>query len=468
MTILKLMNTLILCRVLILTATISGAAKPHAEAIPTHVRPDDQQICVMRGQPFVPQETQGLSVVSWNILSQRLMELHQHDYIPPADRPWSVRSQKIYEELITTNADIICLQEVEPDVFETELQPILAAAGYDSCLQQKQGKKRSRQIAVATFWKRTQLSLTGQTVHWRSLTTVLQDKKGRKVAVVNCHLDGNPSKHKDRVMRLQSALQDLVSNHAHHGVIICGDFNCPLQRSACTEYLTHGAIIEGHVIKEFDQIVTEDLSDIPPHPYTLQSVYTIMHDQDPSSCFTFGDKPGHVTAGLDQIWSSNKLACVAKRSFYYSEEHRLSLLKTGLPSASNPSDHIPVGAIFHWEDSVTETLPELQADSPPAIETIPHERPHPLKQSCDREPLVMAMELLESCQFLDQTQREIVDFIISPIEGLPKAGKPSIEVLKKINNRRLKKEALLQSLSLEEQDILKQILKLYKKNKARV
>jgi hypothetical protein len=65
--------------------------------------------------------------------------------------------------------------------------------------------------------------------------------------------------------------------------------------------------------------------------------------------------------GLDQMWfTSAPLRVVARRALFRDEAHRTGILKSGLPSSVEPSDHIPIGAVFAWTTR-DDTLPDLVA-----------------------------------------------------------------------------------------------------------
>lgn len=65
------------------------------------------------------------------------------------------------DEMISSGADIICLQECEDTAFENDFQPEFEKAGYGGLMQQqKSGSDGSKfDIGVATFWKRDKLTL---------------------------------------------------------------------------------------------------------------------------------------------------------------------------------------------------------------------------------------------------------------------------------------------------------------------
>ena len=59
------------------------------------------------------------------------------------------------------------------------------------------------------------------------------------------HLEGDPLAAAGRVKQLHKALKQLQSDHSHQGLIVCGDFNCQLQASACTSWLALGRVLPG-------------------------------------------------------------------------------------------------------------------------------------------------------------------------------------------------------------------------------
>ena len=144
-----------------------------------------------------------------------------------------------------SNADVVCLQEVMFTVFEDDLVPALRGLGYDGLMQNDRKRGDTHPQGVAIFWKRDKLSLSGECHRTRTMVAVLADSEDRRCAVVNCHLEGRPDKSVARVKQLQTTLAELVRKHPHHGLVVCGDFNCMLGSSACGAYLAFGAAAPG-------------------------------------------------------------------------------------------------------------------------------------------------------------------------------------------------------------------------------
>ena len=176
-----------------------------------------------------------LSVLSWNILAQcyfaeQLRQAPMHyTHVKQEMKLWPNRRKLIVENLISSNADIICLQECEFAAFTSDFLPELAALGYDG---RSQNDKKSRTAdprhaqGVATLWRTDKYKLVGECHRSRTSVMVLEDAYSRRLGVVNCHLDGHPSKVVARVKQLQTTLRELQNKHSHHGLVIAGDFNC--------------------------------------------------------------------------------------------------------------------------------------------------------------------------------------------------------------------------------------------------
>ncbi|GLC54912.1 hypothetical protein PLESTB_000919400 [Pleodorina starrii] len=80
------------------------------------------------GKAAIPQRT--INVMTYNILAQKYVQNGWHNYCKSRYLRWEYRKELLFEELEGYDSDIICLQEVEADVFSDELQPFLGMRGY--------------------------------------------------------------------------------------------------------------------------------------------------------------------------------------------------------------------------------------------------------------------------------------------------------------------------------------------------
>ncbi|PSC74002.1 Ccr4p [Micractinium conductrix] len=72
-----------------------------------------------------------LTVVTYNILADKYATSGAHAYCPPQFLAWPYRKQRILQQVLDFQADLLCLQEVERAFFEGELEPLLAEHGYE-------------------------------------------------------------------------------------------------------------------------------------------------------------------------------------------------------------------------------------------------------------------------------------------------------------------------------------------------
>jgi len=102
---------------------------------------------------------------------------------------------------------------------------------------------------------------------------------------------------------------------------------------------------------------------------------------------------------LRQCWfSKNTLDHVATRALFFNDEQRLSILKTGLPSPANTSDHIPIGAVLRWKSSTGQNLPDLKVSQPQRNNASQAVAPEKLGEEADL--------LLQACPITDEQRME--------------------------------------------------------------
>ncbi|XP_022766389.1 carbon catabolite repressor protein 4 homolog 1-like [Durio zibethinus] len=109
---------------------------------------------------FKPQSSDGLtfSVLSYNILADLYASGGRYSYCPTWALVWEYRRQNLLQEIIEYDADILCLQEVQSDHFESFFKPELIKHGYSVMYKKKRTElyTSSRQYAsegCATFYR---------------------------------------------------------------------------------------------------------------------------------------------------------------------------------------------------------------------------------------------------------------------------------------------------------------------------
>ncbi|XP_012785896.1 protein angel homolog 2 isoform X2 [Ochotona princeps] len=186
------------------------------------------------------------SVMSYNILSQDLLEDNSHLY-RHCRRPvlhWSFRFPNILKEIKHFDADVLCLQEVQEDHYGTEIRPSLESLGYHCEFKMRTGKKPD---GCAICFKHSKFSLlsVNPVEFYRpgiplldrdnvGLVLLLQPKipcgASPAICVANTHLLYNPRRGDIKLTQLAMLLAEIFSvAHQKDGscypIVMCGDFN---------------------------------------------------------------------------------------------------------------------------------------------------------------------------------------------------------------------------------------------------
>ncbi|KAM4692780.1 protein angel homolog 2 [Discoglossus pictus] len=211
------------------------------------------------------------TVMSYNILSQHLLEDNSHLY-SHCRRPllfWSFRLPNILKELEQMGADILCLQEVQEDHYRTQIKPSLEALGYHCEYKSRTGTKPD---GCAICFKTSKFALmTAKAVEYYrhditlldrdnvGLVLLLQPKVGREVpaiCVANTHLLYNPRRGDIKLTQLAILLAEiagiaLLKDKGLCPIVLCGDFNSvpgsPLYRFIKEGMLDYGGMTIGNV-----------------------------------------------------------------------------------------------------------------------------------------------------------------------------------------------------------------------------
>mmetsp|Transcript_112887 Transcript_112887/g.364621 ORF Transcript_112887/g.364621 Transcript_112887/m.364621 type:complete len:337 (-) Transcript_112887:68-1078(-) len=300
----------------------------------------------------------------------------------------------------------------------------MVSLGYHGVVQKDPKRSSDHPAGNATFWRDEMFRLEAEVSRSRTLTTLLTDASKRGIAVVNCHLEGDPHQASTRVKQLQTALKQVASME-HHAMVVLGDFNCDLRTSASAAYLAFGSVPDG--VQEWGRDVPPAAGDVPGHGYSLSSAYNV----DSGDEFTFTIR-GTSVWFLDQLWyTPSALEAVATRSAFHGPEHRKTILDRGLPSADDPSDHLPIAAAFRWTSA---SLPSLATAGAAALAPAPAVPAHALEREAE--------ELLAACPMSEVQRTEWLRVTTLP-PSLPKGGKPAPEQLAAMKELQRQKEAFL-------------------------
>ncbi|KAH0510460.1 Protein angel-like protein 2 [Microtus ochrogaster] len=304
------------------------------------------------------------SVMSYNILSQDLLEDNSHLY-RHCRRPvlhWSFRFPNIMKEIKHFDADVLCLQEVQEDHYGTEIRPSLESLGYHCEYKMKTGRKPD---GCAICFKHAKFSLVSvKPVEFCrrdiplldrdniGLVLLLQPKLPRaaspSICVANTHLLYNPRRGDIKLTQLAMLLAE-ISSVAHRKD---GSF-CPI--------IMYSGLKEAPLEKAEVGVSAEKVSSHLQHHFSLSSVYSHYLPD----------------TGLPEVTTCHSQSAITVDYIFYSAEKedaargpgaevalvgglkllaRLSLLTeqdlwtvNGLPNEHNSSDHLPLLAKFRLE-----------------------------------------------------------------------------------------------------------------------
>uniref|UniRef100_A0A3Q3AJK6 Protein angel homolog 2-like n=1 Tax=Kryptolebias marmoratus TaxID=37003 RepID=A0A3Q3AJK6_KRYMA len=242
---------------------------PRSPAISLPVKPLQRrwETCSTEPQPPGDSAVFDFSVMSYNILSQELLQdnAYLYHHCEPGVLPWDHRLPNLLAEIQELNADIVCLQEVQEDHYETQIKPALQARGYQCEYKRRTGKKPD---GCAVIFKTSCFSLLSSTPveFFRpgddlldrdnvGLVVLLQPNNsiGRSdsssfICVANTHLLYNPRRGDIKLAQLAILLAEIdrlsrLPDGSTNPVLLCGDLNStpwsPLYRfltTGCLEY----------------------------------------------------------------------------------------------------------------------------------------------------------------------------------------------------------------------------------------
>lgn len=258
--------------------------------------------------------TMSLSITTYNILAQAYVKLDWYPNCTPemidATRRRTALCEYITKRLATLPSDVICLQEVEVEVFDMLGERLVDHRGE---LAMKSGGKPD---GCATFMRRDLPRRQLQALHYEDgthhvalfLTTELD---GRSLCVANTHLRWHPpntppEEHVGRgqMLELLERIETLSSNC--EGFVLCGDFNAESDAPLITAARERGFL--------------DAYADTPAH-----------------TC-----NPNGRSKRIDYLLHSANLSCRPRAI-------RMIDDKTTLPSLEEPSDHLAITGVFDWK-----------------------------------------------------------------------------------------------------------------------
>ena len=166
--------------------------------------------------------------------------------------------------------------------------------------------------------------------------------------------------------------------------------------------------------------------------------------------FSYTGMPAHGFSGmLDQCWHSSALECTARRALFRSSQERDAVLAEGIPNGMNPSDHMPIGAVFRFRERGVEPLLNLSRRA------LAEATRAAAKATAAAEKAAREADLHRSTTHLEAEVRELLSSLpidaelkaafleaTTPLPGLPH-GRPSPQQLMRLAELRAQRSAVL-------------------------
>jgi mRNA deadenylase 3'-5' endonuclease subunit Ccr4 len=338
--------------------------------------------------------------VSYNVLAEIYATGMVYPYCPSWALSSAYRSRLVLRELASTDADIICLQEVQKDHFDATFEPELKKLGYLGLYKQKNRLSMGMEGKVdgcATFFKSSRFELVEKSIldfnaavkqcfdgeaskadsmppaeasaflnHIRSaqrrlthdniaqvnvlqMTTTPQGARLRdpvRFCVANTHLFWDPEYGDVKLWQTHKLLGELeksITMPHNYPLILCGDFN---SEAASAVY----ALLSGNF--KAGRRIGLAPAQLPPDPLRVlsQGGTHLSHSIFLASAYgeVLGAEPSYTNVTesyvgcLDYIWcTASNITPLAVMAMPTREELR-EPWKTALPNPQHPSDHLPL------------------------------------------------------------------------------------------------------------------------------
>ncbi|KAM4772032.1 protein angel homolog 2 isoform 1-T2 [Rhinophrynus dorsalis] len=317
------------------------------------------------------------TVMSYNILSQDLLEDNSHLY-SHCRRPllfWSYRLPNILKELEEMNADILCLQEVQEDHYRTQIKPCLESVGYHCEYKTRTGGKTDGCAICFKSSKFSLLSVRPVEYYRRNIALLDRDniglvlmlqpiaaKEAPAICVANTHLLYNPKRGDIKLTQLAILLAEIagVAHLKDRGfcpIVLCGDFNSvpgsPLHHFIKEGMLNYEGLTIGKVSGQEQYPRGQRILSIPIWPKSLGITQNCVYDQKQNAEKTENIKESEKNADLvtpdKATLSSEKVGSSLQHHFCLSSVYSHFIPGTGVPEVTtcHSRSAITVDYIFY-------------------------------------------------------------------------------------------------------------------------
>lgn len=338
-----------------------------------------------------PRGGERFRIVTYNILAEIYATQQQYPYCDFWALSWDYRFQNILREILDACPDVICLQEVQADYYETHIYNALSENGFEGVYKQKTRAAMGMAGKVdgcALFWRRSKFhlvesySIEFNELAQRQATQVGMNHRSeecmaylnrlskdnvaqlvvlelaqpsissrsnrgeqiKQVCIANTHLYSNKDFPDVKLWQAWQLLQELetfvMSRGTNLPLMICGDFNSTPD-TAVYDLLSRQTVHPGHPDVNMNNGDENAVNILPPdtmsitHSFSLGSVYnTVMGEEPKATNYTVSFK-----GVLDYMWySAQNLRPLSAAPI--PDSSVLTKYGEALPSTQYSSDHV--------------------------------------------------------------------------------------------------------------------------------
>lgn len=352
--------------------------------------PDPAKRNLVTAKTSGPRGGDRFRIVTYNVLAEIYATQQQYPYCDFWALSWDYRFQNIIRELLDACPDVICLQEIQADHYESHIYNALSDAGFEGVYKQKTRAAMGLAGKVdgcALFWRRSKFhlvesySIEFNELAQRQATQVLgmnsRSEEGiaylnrlckdnvaqlvvlelaqpsmstrsnrdpiNQVCIANTHLYSNKDFPDVKLWQSWQLLQELetfvLSRGTNLPLMICGDFNSTPDTSVY-DLMSRQAVHPAHPDVNMNNGDDSSPNILPDamsisHSFQLGSVYNTVLGEEPKAT----NYTAQFKGVLDYMWYSasnlRPLSCAP-----IPPEEVLTKCGIALPSTQFSSDHI--------------------------------------------------------------------------------------------------------------------------------
>lgn len=327
----------------------------------------------------------GFRIVSYNVLAEIYATQAQYPYCPLWALSFEYRRKLLKLELKRYNADILCLQEVQADHFNSKLYHDLSAMGYEGLFKAKTRASMGREGRIdgcALFYRKSRFALSEKyVIEFNDAAEATYQVKGKqmqpqreallkrlkrdnvaqvvvlemthgvngarltspmRLCISNTHLSWNPEYDDVKLWQTHMLMKELQKFIISRNLplVLCGDFNSDTSSAVYK-------LLASNRVGSRTRFVGLPREDLPRDPYNilhgkishnvaLDSAFRAFHGRDPE----FTNYTQDFVGCLDHAWITTDKLLVKSLLEIPTKFTLTAFARTALPNPQFPSDHV--------------------------------------------------------------------------------------------------------------------------------